>query len=207
MVANRPQVVWNGTQQESLDLVNAIAANCTCEFLGDVLPRFSAHDPEHVVMPYAEQPPNAAQVSPLTGVQPPDLLHLTWRELRSVYGFSPLARNLRRTPFPRHVSRVISFRPKKQVLGVHTRGVVASVENTQPIRNRSIRKFPCYAVRAHHLGRRHRPCTELPVAVLIPRRNPQPATARPINFGPEPLAKRHHVVFDVTTPVRGAAGV
>jgi hypothetical protein len=27
-----PQVVWHGTQQESFDLVNAIARNCTCEF-------------------------------------------------------------------------------------------------------------------------------------------------------------------------------
>jgi hypothetical protein len=26
------QVVWHGTQQESFDLVNAIARNCTCEF-------------------------------------------------------------------------------------------------------------------------------------------------------------------------------
>ena len=26
------QVVWNGTQEESLALVNAIARNCTCEF-------------------------------------------------------------------------------------------------------------------------------------------------------------------------------
>jgi hypothetical protein len=26
------QVVWHGTQQESFDLVNAIAHNCTCEF-------------------------------------------------------------------------------------------------------------------------------------------------------------------------------
>ena len=25
------QVVWHGTQQESFDLVNAIARNCTCE--------------------------------------------------------------------------------------------------------------------------------------------------------------------------------
>ena len=25
-------VVWHGTQQESFDLVNAIARNCTCEF-------------------------------------------------------------------------------------------------------------------------------------------------------------------------------
>ena len=27
-----PQVVWHGTQQESFDLINAIARNCTCEF-------------------------------------------------------------------------------------------------------------------------------------------------------------------------------
>jgi hypothetical protein len=26
------QVVWHGTQQESFDLVNAIARNCSCEF-------------------------------------------------------------------------------------------------------------------------------------------------------------------------------
>src|ERR1700726_2829910 len=26
------QVIWHGTQQESFDLVNAIARNCTCEF-------------------------------------------------------------------------------------------------------------------------------------------------------------------------------
>jgi hypothetical protein len=26
------QVVWHGTQQESYDLINAIARNCTCEF-------------------------------------------------------------------------------------------------------------------------------------------------------------------------------
>ena len=26
------QVVWHGSQQESFDLVNAIARNCTCEF-------------------------------------------------------------------------------------------------------------------------------------------------------------------------------
>ncbi len=26
------QVIWNGTQQESFDLVNAIARNCSCEF-------------------------------------------------------------------------------------------------------------------------------------------------------------------------------
>ena len=26
------QVVWNGTQEESFALVNAIARNCTCEF-------------------------------------------------------------------------------------------------------------------------------------------------------------------------------
>jgi hypothetical protein len=26
------QVVWYGTQQESFDLVNAIARNCSCEF-------------------------------------------------------------------------------------------------------------------------------------------------------------------------------
>src|SRR2546428_13479255 len=26
------QVVWHGTQQESFDLVNAIARNCTCAF-------------------------------------------------------------------------------------------------------------------------------------------------------------------------------
>lgn len=26
------QVVWLGTQQESLDLVNAVARNCSCEF-------------------------------------------------------------------------------------------------------------------------------------------------------------------------------
>ena len=26
------QVVWNGTREESLALVNAIARNCTCEF-------------------------------------------------------------------------------------------------------------------------------------------------------------------------------
>ncbi len=26
------QVVWHGTQQESFDLVNAIARNCICEF-------------------------------------------------------------------------------------------------------------------------------------------------------------------------------
>jgi hypothetical protein len=26
------QVVWHGTQQESFDLVNSIARNCTCEF-------------------------------------------------------------------------------------------------------------------------------------------------------------------------------
>ena len=26
------QVVWHGTQEESFDLVNAIARNCTCEF-------------------------------------------------------------------------------------------------------------------------------------------------------------------------------
>lgn len=26
------QVVWHGSQQESFDLINAIARNCTCEF-------------------------------------------------------------------------------------------------------------------------------------------------------------------------------
>ena len=26
------QIVWNGTQEESFALVNAIARNCTCEF-------------------------------------------------------------------------------------------------------------------------------------------------------------------------------
>ncbi len=26
------QVIWNGSQQESFDLVNAIARNCSCEF-------------------------------------------------------------------------------------------------------------------------------------------------------------------------------
>lgn len=28
----RPQVVWHGTKEESLDLVNAVAHNCGCEF-------------------------------------------------------------------------------------------------------------------------------------------------------------------------------
>ena len=27
-----PQVFWHGSQQESFDLVNAVARNCTCEF-------------------------------------------------------------------------------------------------------------------------------------------------------------------------------
>jgi hypothetical protein len=31
-MAPQVQVIWHGTQQESFDLVNAIARNCTCEF-------------------------------------------------------------------------------------------------------------------------------------------------------------------------------
>jgi len=37
--------VWHGTHQESLELVNAVAANCTCEFgdMGEHLTVCEAH--------------------------------------------------------------------------------------------------------------------------------------------------------------------
>jgi hypothetical protein len=39
------QTIWHGTQQESLELVNAIARNCTCEFglMGMRLSACAAH--------------------------------------------------------------------------------------------------------------------------------------------------------------------
>lgn len=32
MTASTPAITWNGSQQESFDLVNAVARNCQCEF-------------------------------------------------------------------------------------------------------------------------------------------------------------------------------
>ena len=39
------EVLWHGTQQDSFDLVNAIARNCTCEFglMGVRLSTCAAH--------------------------------------------------------------------------------------------------------------------------------------------------------------------
>lgn len=44
-----PQVVWYGTQQESFDLINAIARHCTCEF-GTMGVRLSTCPPHRMLM-------------------------------------------------------------------------------------------------------------------------------------------------------------
>lgn len=47
--AATPAITWNGSQQESFDLVNAVARNCQCEF-GAVGTRISTCSPHRMLI-------------------------------------------------------------------------------------------------------------------------------------------------------------
>jgi hypothetical protein len=89
-----------------------------------------------------------------------------------------------------HIGTVISSSSQKQVRGVYARRVVTTMQYAQAIWDWAVRVNPRYLVRRTYAG--------LPIAALMFRANPKPATHRFIDTTPKTI-KRTLSVFRVIT--------
>lgn len=119
-------------------------------------------------------------------------------ETRAVASLSPLAR----ATLAPHIVHVVAVGGEEQVIRPHTRRVIALVTGRHPRRNGTVREFPGHAMSLAWLRMAKR---ELPVAVGVSPRLPQPTIPRLINLLPE--AFRHVPTRAVTSRTQeGAVG-
>ena len=81
------------------------------------------------------------------------------------------------------VRHIIGGRTEKEMVGPYARRVVATVKHPEAIRNASVDKLPCGAMRANRLT----PNAEHPIAARIAPAHPQPASRAFSNSRPKSL--------------------